>query len=260
MNDSREWRKYWEQKATRGLSDFAFDRGRDVGDREIERLSAQELLEFIDPDPGEIVLDAGCGTGATTLLLHSKVARVIAMDYSASAVVRCQRNMEDYGDRNVGVIRGDLSRIPLRDSFLDKLLCLSVLQYLADGEARQALREAVRVLKDEGTIVLHVKNLSSLYIRSLWAAKRVKLLFGMKTRLEHVRPYQWYISELETLGFEIVAHNSFNIFVVEGMPKRIAVGIRKLELRYCRKWPIRSKFLRCRGADLKIKAKIHKQP
>src|SRR5690349_20592649 len=63
-----EWQTYWESQSSKSDSDFEFDRGTNRRSEELERLSADELLEFIDPQPRDEVLDAGCGTGANIAL------------------------------------------------------------------------------------------------------------------------------------------------------------------------------------------------
>ena|SRR5437016_14607375 len=125
---------------------------------------------------------------------------------------------------------------------------------------RRSFEEFVRILKDQGTIILHVKNISSLYLSTLWAAKRVKLLLGMKTKLEHFRSYGWYARELRRLDFEIVAYDSFNLFMIESMPKPLLLFFQKLELKYHDKFPFRLGLMRRHGSELKIKARITKTP
>jgi ubiquinone/menaquinone biosynthesis C-methylase UbiE len=253
---STEWKKFWEERE--GLSDFEFDRGRSATDSAIESMSLQELLEFIDPRRTDVVFDAGCGSGTSALLVQPRVHRVLGMDYSGDAVDRCRRRIVDGGVPNVSVIQGEMSRIPLPDGSVDKVLCLSVLQYLSDTEVRRALAEAARILKDGGLIVLHVKNLSSLYLSSLWLAKKVKRALGRTTKMEHVRGYRWYVRELRAVGAEVVGYNSFNVFVLDALPRVLVERIRKAELRHRDHFPMRSGFLRRHGADLKIKARVRK--
>jgi ubiquinone/menaquinone biosynthesis C-methylase UbiE len=228
MSDASEWRKFWETKSGRALSDFEFDRGTFPRGEEIENLSTQELLHFVEPKPCEVILDAGCGTGVNILLLHSRVKRVVGMDYSEGAMLRCKRKIRANGIENVGLAQGEVTRLPLPDSCVDKVLCMSVLHYLDDVEVRRSFKEFVRVLKDEGTLILHVKNISSLYLSTLWIAKRLKLLFGGKTKLEHFRSHHWYTKELELLGFEVLAYNSLNLFTIELMPRRLVLFFQKL--------------------------------
>lgn len=253
--NTTDWGQFWEDRSLSATSDFDFDHGSSA-EPEIEKLSKEELLNFIDPKPSETVFDAGCGTGGNMLLLHSKVKRLVGMDYSRGAVGRCQRRIQPRGLSNVDVIQGSITRIPLLDCSFDKILCMSVLQYLTDTEVRHSLTEFKRILRDRGILILHVKNLSSLYLATLWAAKKVKSYLGMETKIEHYRSYRWYARELESRGFAVLAYNSFGLFTLEGMPRRLVRFLQKLELRHWKRFPFRLSFLRRHGSELKIKAQL----
>lgn len=256
MNDPIKWRDFWEEKAAKSTSDYEFDRGTSPREQEIEDLSNRELLAFVDPQPADTILDVGCGTGINVLLLHGSVKRVIGMDSATGALDRCQRRIETYKIENVELIHGDATHLPSPDNAVDKVLCMSVFQYLDDAEVRTALKEFSRVLKSGGMLILHVKNKSSLYLSTLCAAKKLKMLLGRQTKLEHFRSYRWYISELKYAGFEVLAYNSFNIVMIEPMPKKWLMFLQKWELKRHDKFPFRIGFLRRRGADLKIKARV----
>jgi ubiquinone/menaquinone biosynthesis C-methylase UbiE len=255
MNDPVKWRDFWEKNAAKSWSDYEYDHGK-LREQEIEDLSKRELLAFINPRSEDIILDVGCGTGSNELLLHSSVKRVIGMDCATGALDRCQRRIETHRIENVEFIRGDATHLPLPDNAVDKVLCMSVFQYLDDAEVRTALKEFSRVLKSSGVLILHVKNKSSLYLSTLCAAKKLKMFFGMQTKLEHIRSYRWYITELRDAGFEVLAYNSFNIVMIELIPIRWRLFLQKWELKQHNKFPFRIGFLRRRGADLKIKARL----
>ncbi len=53
---------------------------------------ADVLDELLRPQPGEIILDLGCGTGRLTKRVHEKGARVIGMDTSASMIAHARLN------------------------------------------------------------------------------------------------------------------------------------------------------------------------
>src|SRR5579863_4378759 len=161
------WRLVWEDKSKGDVSDFELDRGTSPRDREIENLSEQELINFIEPGPSEILLDTGCGTGVNILRLHSQVRNIVGIDFAWGLLERCQKRIEAHRIKNAHLCHASATAIPLPDGSVDRILCLSVMQYLNDDEFRQALREFVRVLTPGGVIILHVKNLSSLYWSTL---------------------------------------------------------------------------------------------
>src|SRR5687767_6743198 len=132
MKNSGVWKNYWEKSDS--VPDFEFDRGASPRNAETEDLSAKELIQFVDPGASDFILDAGCGAGTNIALLTSMVRRIIGMDYAASAVLRCTKRLRGSGIGNVEVIRGDVRHIPLPDNAVDKVVCISVLQYIDDRE------------------------------------------------------------------------------------------------------------------------------
>jgi len=255
MRDHVSWRRVWEDKSRENVPDFELDRGISPRDREIENLSERELVSFIEPRRFEVLLDIGCGTGVNILRLNSGVRNIIGIDFAQGLLERCQKRIREHKIQNVQLCHASATAIPLPDRSVDRILCLSVLQYLDDSEVRQALREFVRVLTPGGIVILHVKNLSSMYWSTLWAAKKLKALLGMSTRIEHFRSFRWYVNELESLHCEIQDYNSFNLLTFEGMPKSMLSFLQRFELRHYKSSLLRAGFIRCRGAELKIKAK-----
>ena len=164
--------------------------------------------------------------------------------------------MQSHNIKNAYVYHASATAIPLPDCSVDRILCLSVLQYLDDAEFRRALREFVRVLSPGGVVILHVKNLSSVYWSTLWIAKKLKTLLGMSTRIEYFRSFGWYINQLAALNCRIVDYNSFNLLYIDHMPKRMLSFFQRIELRHHSGALFRAPFLRRHGAELKIKASV----
>jgi ubiquinone/menaquinone biosynthesis C-methylase UbiE len=251
------WKEFWEAKARPELSDFEFDRGASPRDGSIDQLANEELLAFIDCKPTDVLFDTGCGTGVNALLLHSKVRRIIAMDYAEASVTRCRNRLVSHGIKNVDLLQGDVTHPSLSAGTVDTILCLSVLQYLDDDEVRRCLRAFSAVLKSNGVLILHVKNLASLYLSTLWIAKQLFRAVGKNVKLEYFRTYRWYRSELESAGFEVVAYNSFNLFMIERLPKTWVSMLQKLELVRQDRFPYSTAFARRHGSDMKIRARVN---
>lgn len=258
MPSTSSWKQYWEEKNVSTASDYEIDRGTHERDSEIERLSNDELLAFIGARSSDVVFDAGCGTGANILLLQPFVRQIIAMDYSEAAVARCRKRLALNRIDNVELFQGDVTSIPLPDNSVDRILCMSVLQYIDDAQLHAAFREFARILKKDGVLVLHVKNLASLYLSTLSLMKRLFRALGRETKLENFRTFRWYISELGKAGFSASDYRSMNVFLLDRMPQKLVLRLQKFELGHQNQFPFSSKFLRRHGSDLKIRATLGK--
>jgi SAM-dependent methyltransferase len=255
MSNASGWREFWEKKARAASSDFEVDRLNRPQDEEVENRAEQELLRFIGPNDQETVLDAGCGTGVNIVRLHGKVARIFGMDYAAASVQRCRRKLQEYGIHNAHIQVASVTAVPLASQSVDKVLCLSVLHYLDDEEVERALREFARVLRPGGEMILHVKNLSSLYWTSLRLAKKMKALFRKRGLSEHVRSFGWYEKKLESLGFSVVECDSFNLLVIDMAPQWATSRIRRFEVMNHGSGFFRGTLARKHGAELMMKAR-----
>jgi ubiquinone/menaquinone biosynthesis C-methylase UbiE len=124
-------------------------------------------LDHLDPQPGELVLDVGCGTGAYHPQLRARGVQVIVgLDASPTMVAATQRQA---GDQNLPVVAilGDAQRLPLPDDAYDRVMANHVFFFVPDQRA--ALREMRRVLKPTGRVLLatngpdHGKRLEALH-------------------------------------------------------------------------------------------------
>jgi SAM-dependent methyltransferase len=256
MRDSTNWRRVWEEKSHQNVSDFELDRGRSPHQQEIERLSERELVDFIGLGGPETVLDAGCGTGVNICRFYSQVKTIIGIDYAFGSLGRCKHRIQAQEIMNSHLCMASVCSLPLPERSVNRILCLSVLQYLDDNEVRQVLKEFARVSGPAGVIIVHVKNSSSLYWLTLRLAKRLKSLLGRPTRVYYLRPFRWYQNELASLNCRVVDYNSFNLLTLEGMPTWLVAFLQKFELEHYSSPLFRVPFVRRHGADLKIKATV----
>ena len=253
-----DWRTFWEKRSTEVGSDFEFDRVSACDDADVEELAKLELLRFIDPQKEDIVFDAGCGTGGNMLMLSPQVNRILGIDYSAGAVERCRNRLKASRVQNAEVNHGDVTKLEISNCSIDKVICMSVLQYLDNRDAEVALSEFARVLKPGGILILHVKNLSSLYLSTLFVAQQIRSKLGRSVRKANFRTFGWYVKNLRSLRFKITDYNSFNLAAIPKMPLRLERYLRGVELRNCDGRVMRSSVIRRFGADLKIKAVLQK--
>lgn len=105
--------------------------------------------------PGETVLDVGCGAGIDSLLAARQVGpagRVIALDMTPQMLERARRSAAEAGAGNIEVLEGLLEEIPLPEGSMDVVISNGVLN-LSVRKGR-ALAEMYRVLKPGGRLSL----------------------------------------------------------------------------------------------------------
>jgi ArsR family transcriptional regulator len=101
-------------------------------------------------DPGLIVADLGCGTGAVAEALATLVHEVVAVDDSESMLAACRRRLAAYP--NVQIRQGQLEALPLEPASVDAATAILVLHHLPDPA--RALGEVARVLRPGGRLVV----------------------------------------------------------------------------------------------------------
>jgi ubiquinone/menaquinone biosynthesis C-methylase UbiE len=128
----------------------------------VRKYESELMLDFLKPAPGEIVLDAGCGTGVFTRDIISSGSKVVGFDISFPML---RRAAEKFRGSPFRAVRGDISTLPFRAESFDKVISITALEFIA--EAKSAVAELFRVTRRGGVVVVATLN-----SRSPWAARR----------------------------------------------------------------------------------------
>jgi len=109
--------------------------------------------------PGQVVVDLGCGGGLDCFLAGPKVGasgRVIGVDMTAEMLTRARQNTASYSERtgleNVEFRLGEIEHLPIADGTVDVVLSNCVINLSPDKA--QVWREVARVLKPGGRVVV----------------------------------------------------------------------------------------------------------
>lgn len=133
--------------------------------------------ELFDIQPGDKLLDAGCGLGDYTVFALKAKAKVWAFDYS-DGMTRCTiARVKRLGLRTEAITQDSVLSIPYSDEIFDKVFCLSVLDHLSDKDRKMALRELTRVLKTGGKMYLSVPNRLAYHWRLAFEIMRLLRLY-----------------------------------------------------------------------------------
>jgi ubiquinone/menaquinone biosynthesis C-methylase UbiE len=107
-------------------------------------------------EPGQRVLEVGCGTGTLLMMIaeqHAGVS-VVGLDPDPRALARA-RHKAAMASRSIRLDRGFADALPYTDSSFDRVFSSFMFHHLTDSEERQrTLREIRRVLKRGGRLEL----------------------------------------------------------------------------------------------------------
>ena len=162
-------------------------------------------------------LDIGCGPGVLFYLANNRNA--IGLD-SSFKQIKFAKNL----NKNNSFITGSGANLPFRDKCFDYVTMVEVIEHLKNEEAEAMIKEAYRVLKDDGKIVLTTPNYRSLWpiiefiwsIRSLWPI--IEFIWSKANPIdytkEHINKQNFSkINELFSINnFKIV--DSYSFFII----------------------------------------------
>jgi ubiquinone/menaquinone biosynthesis C-methylase UbiE len=114
------------------------------------------IVRFIEPKSGEIIVDVGTGAGFLAIELAGRVGKsgkVVGLDVSRSAVQQARWRVA--GKNQYQVIEfsiGDVYSLPFEDDFADVVCCKSLIASL--DYHQKAIREMARVAKHGGRVIV----------------------------------------------------------------------------------------------------------
>jgi arsenite methyltransferase len=104
-------------------------------------------------EPGEKVLDVGCGAGTDTLVAAQMVGpggRVTGVDMTPEMLSRARAAAVEMGADNVDLVEGDVEQLPFADGSFDAAISNGVIDLIPDKDA--VFSEIFRVLRPGGRL------------------------------------------------------------------------------------------------------------
>lgn len=149
------------------------------------------FVEYFLPK-GKYILDAGCGTGQSSMLLKEKGYRVKGLDGAERFIKQAKKKFPD-----IDFIQNDLTNIEESDNTFDAVGTYNTLEHV--NNLKKVLEEMLRVVKPGGLIIIHSPNLLSAKHLSDALFKRQGMTFeGKKNILQLItllfRNIFWIIS------------------------------------------------------------------
>jgi 2-polyprenyl-3-methyl-5-hydroxy-6-metoxy-1,4-benzoquinol methylase len=129
--------------------------------------------------PGELILEAGCGSGRFTEVLLSTGARVVSFDYSAAAEVAHRA----FAGAGAEVCQASIYEMPYRRASFDRVFCFGVIQHCPD--VHKAFSSLVEMVKPGGHLAVDVYDR-----RRMWLNARYRVRWLTK-RMDKQRLHRW---------------------------------------------------------------------
>jgi SAM-dependent methyltransferase len=147
---------------------------------------ATTLTELLHADtlypPGSLVLEAGCGVGAQTVILagNSPRAAFTSVDISEESLAAARRRVQEAGFTNVTFQHADIVDPPFPPACFDHVFMCFVLEHLPNPGA--ALEALMRVLKPGGSITVIEGDHGSAYFHpdSGYARRAIQCLVDLQ--------------------------------------------------------------------------------
>lgn len=151
---------FWDDPyVSEQLLDAHLDPERDAASRPHDRIDAEIdwLVSALSLEPGDAVVDLGCGPGLYCERLHDRGLAVTGVDVSRTALDRARRRADETG-RDIAYRRADYRDLDDADAFDAAILVYFDFGTYADGDRDAVLRSVADALVPGGRFALDVRT------------------------------------------------------------------------------------------------------
>lgn len=168
--------------------------------RNYESSPRKAVLEAINNNDKVLDLCTGTATNAIRIAKQKPETKIVGIDISKDMLRVAKEKVRKQNARNIQLYSMDATKMKFKDRCFDKVIISLVLHELDEALAEEVLREAARVLKDDGSIIVTEWELS----KALWR----KILF-LPVHILEPKPYRTFVKKdlykyFEQFGLEIV--------------------------------------------------------
>jgi len=168
------------------------------------------VMSLLPSLENRVLVDIGCGMGTFTVEAARQGARAIGLDFAPEALPAAAAVAHAEDARHAWFARADAVRMPLRDDSADIIVAADITEHLDDATLRGVLRDARRVLRGGGSLVLYTPENSHIF-------ERLRDVGVMKQDPSHigVRTAEQLAEEVRAAGLDVT--------VVKWLPSHLPV-------------------------------------
>lgn len=143
------WEKLWQSESAEELLKYL----------EGYYKFSYNIMEIFKQNGIKKICDAACGFGGYTLAYVSNGFEVESFDVSKAAVDFTKMGLEKYGFDTSKVKVADMLKTEYEDSYFDGVLVNSVIDHLTAEDAKKALDEMFRIVREGGLVAISFDGL-----------------------------------------------------------------------------------------------------
>jgi len=146
-------------------------------------------LKMFPVNEGMNILDVGCGTGTHLTLYQEKKCNIFGIDLSESMLNMAKKKL----DQNATLKLCDATNTPFSDDFFDLIYSMTVLHEMDEEVRFGVLKEANRILKSNGRILLIDFHNGPLKKLKGFISKIIITFFEITAGKNHFKNYRNFI-------------------------------------------------------------------
>ena len=199
LANTKDWNYYWNNNS-KNFTKTSYSKKRIIN-------TLENHINY-----GDVIVDAGCGSGFFSNYFSMKTKTVFAIDNSESALNRCKQLCNN----NVKIMNLDLMTNNLADYFdqkIDLIFSDGLLEHFNLCEQKTILSNFYNCLSDKGKLITFVPNKFSPWqiIRPIFMPSLEETPFILKT----------LIKLHQNIGFKILDCGGINVLPIKNSPEKI---------------------------------------
>ena len=200
-------------------------------------------LEEVNANPGELILDVGCGKAIDGVRLRAKGAKIVGLEPSRVMIARAREFLSESNSQIV-LAQGIGENLPFKPHSFDKVMCKGALDHFVSPS--KTMEEIAHVLKPGGEMIISIANFDSLGFRlgkKLYPVTKFLSPSLVKERKlwepppDHTYKFDYpFLSRLVKQYFEIIKTKGISLFFglplwgsfLSKIPHRVSYAILKV--------------------------------
>ena len=130
------------------------------------------------------VIDIGCGDGTNIAFFGSKGVNAVGVDVSEKLI---KRGKQRYPQLQNVIFEGNALNLQFQDNTFDVAIMIGVLHHIySKSDQTRAVREALRVVRDNGAVIIRESNLINPLFRIFW-----NYIFPLTAKIDRFGGENW---------------------------------------------------------------------